>query len=85
MCWVEEEAESATKHRRWIRGVLEERDAVKNKLLCFPFKASPSIFIIFISLHIRNSCFPSSASLSMAILLKLIILKSFFFNLSLFF
>ena len=39
MCWVEEEAESATKHRRWIRGVLEERDAVKNKLLCFPFKA----------------------------------------------
>ena len=73
------------KAQKMDQGVLEERDALKNKLLCFPFKASPSIFIIFISLHIRNSCFPSSASLSMAILLKLIILKSFFFLTSAFF
>lgn len=65
-------ARRATK-QRWIRG-LEERVAVKNKLLRFPFNASPSIFIIFISLQTRNSCFPSSASLPMASLLKLIIL-----------
>jgi hypothetical protein len=50
----------------------------KKKTTVAPIHPSPLASLIFISLHIRNSCVPSAASFPMANLLNLIILKPFF-------